>query len=171
VAEQLAEHGGHLESGQVGAEAEVGADAEGLALARAQGRSGDAAIRQKIARLVSYVQVGTWNAQRAKAEAAKGGGQSVANIGKLAQTRIMKLSAEIALDVLGPAGMLGAPDVPDGGRYTQAFVFAPASSIYGGTDEIQRNIVGERSLGLPRDPNPDRGVPFGEVLRRTSPAM
>jgi alkylation response protein AidB-like acyl-CoA dehydrogenase len=112
--------------------------------------------------------VGAWNALRAKAEAARGGGQSVANIGKLAQTRIMKLAAEIALDILGADGMLGTPDGPDGGRYTHAFEFAPASSIYGGTDEIQRNIVGERSLGLPRDPNPDKDVPYGEVLRRST---
>jgi len=138
-------------------------------LAETFGRSDDPMIRQKLARLVTYTNVGTWNAMRGKAEAARGGGQSVANIGKLAQTRIMKLSAEVALDILGPAGMLGAPDGPEGGRFTQAFTFAPASSIYGGTDEIQRNIVGERSLGLPREPNPDQGVPFGEVLRRTAP--
>ena len=59
-------------------------------------------IRQKLARLVDVRRRwAAWNALRAKAEAARGGGQSVANIGKLAQTRIMKLSAEIALDILG----------------------------------------------------------------------
>ena len=93
----------------------------------------------------------------------------MANIGKIAQTRIMKLSGEIAMDILGADGMLASPDGPEAGRYDHAFVFSPASSIYGGTDEIQRNIIGERVLGLPRDANPDKDVPYGEVLRRIAP--
>ncbi len=139
-----------------------------LELVRSSPRGRDPLVRQKVARLVAYAETGQWNALRGKAEAARGGGQSVANIGKLAQTRIMKLAAEIAVDILEADAMLSAPDGSQGGRFTHAFVFAPASSIYGGTDEIQRNVVAERTLGLPREVRADKDAPFGEVLRRTA---
>jgi alkylation response protein AidB-like acyl-CoA dehydrogenase len=136
-----------------------------LALAQRLGAADDPLLRQKLARLVTYTETGKWNALRGKAEAARGGGESITSIGKIAQTRIMKLAAEIGLDVLGPGGTLAGADGLEAGRYAEAFVFAPASSIYGGTDEIQRNIIAERTLGLPRDERPDKGLPFAEAQR------
>ena len=137
-------------------------------LARRTGRSSDPHVRQDLARLYAFTETGRWNALRGRAEAAKGGGQSVASTGKLSQTRVVKLAARLGMDILGPAGLLTGGDGLDDGIYAEAMVFSPASSIYGGADEIQRNIIGERSLGLPREPAPDRGKPFGEVLRSYS---
>jgi len=139
--------------------------ADVLALARAQGRTDDPHVRQGLARLHTYTRLGQWTAQRARAEAARGGGQAVANLPKVAQTRIVKLAAGLAADVMGAGALLAAPDGPEGGRFGRALVFSPASSIYGGTDEIQRNVIAERTLGLPREDLPGRGRPYGEVLR------
>ncbi|MET0739330.1 MAG: acyl-CoA dehydrogenase family protein [Acidimicrobiales bacterium] len=134
-------------------------------LAKEVGTSADPLLRQDLARLYTYAQLGLWNAQRGKAEAQRGGGQAVASIGKLTQTRIVKLAAQLGVAALGPHGLLTGEDGVEDGVYAKALVFSPASSIYGGSDEIQRNIIAERSLGLPRDEAPDRGRPFGEVLR------
>ena len=77
---------------------------------------------------------GTWTAQRAKAMASAEGASQATSMAKIAQTRVMKLSAEIALDIIGADGMVREEHGVEDGRYVDAFTFAPASSIYGGTD-------------------------------------
>ncbi len=133
--------------------------------ARTFERTSDPMVRQQLARLYAFSQTGLWNAQRGRAEAKRGGGQAVASTGKLSQTRIVKLAAGLATEIAGPHGLLWGDDAVEGGAVSKAMVFSAASSIYGGTDEIQRNIIAERTLGLPREPSPDRDRPFGQVLR------
>jgi hypothetical protein len=63
------------------------------------------------------------------------------------------------------AGTLLGPDAPDGGLWQQQFLGQWSSRIGGGTDEVQRNIIGERVLGLPGEPRPDKDTPFRQLGR------
>jgi acyl-CoA dehydrogenase len=68
--------------------------------------------------------------------------------------------AETGASILGPAAALWGEDAPEEGRWADALLTSFAMHIGGGTDEIQRNIIGETVLGLPREPNPERDAPF-----------
>jgi len=99
---------------------------------------------------------------RAALKAGRGPGPE-ANTAKLMMSRITRLSREVGLEILGPYGTLMGDDTPGGGAIQEMALFSPAPSIYGGSDEIQKNIIGERVLGLPKEPNNDRVTPFSEL--------
>ncbi len=129
-----------------------------------QERTGDPHIRQDLARLYMLHEINRYTVLRTKA-AMKAGKQPgpEANIAKLANTRMVRLTRDLGLSIIGAGGMLYAEDAPLNGVLQEMALFAPAPSIYGGTDEIQRNIAGERGLGLPREPGDSHKVPFKDL--------
>jgi alkylation response protein AidB-like acyl-CoA dehydrogenase len=144
--------------------------AELFSLARERGRTDDPMLRQKLATLHSLTRIGELNGQRMKETAARGRDiPGFPNMAKNQQTITMKLVAEVALDILGPDGLLWGDDGVDGGRYAEQFNFVRCMSIAGGSDEINKNVIGERALGLPREPDANKGLPYREVLARIKP--
>ncbi len=124
--------------------------AELIDLARQYERTGDPHLRQKLAQVVSLSRIGEWSAART-ARRRRGGGNiaGVPNLAKNQQTIMMKLAAGTALDILGAEGLLWGADAPEDGRYCELFNFVRCMSIAGGSDEINKNVIGERALGLP----------------------
>ena len=128
------------------------------------GRSGDPIARQDVARLYTLLEIARYTGLRAQAAAARGEGPGPAvSTGKLQASAIVRILRDAGLRMEGAHGMLSGPDAPMGGMLQMLALFSPAVSIAGGTDEVQRNIVGERVLGLPSEPRPDKEVPFREL--------
>jgi len=147
-----------------------------IGLAQARGVNTDAGIRQDLARLYTLGELGRFNGLRMKAVKEQGGDiPGMPNVSKLSMSQIVRLSRDLGLRISGPAGMLHAYDVdgkaalreatgdPLAGGVTEMALFAQAPPIYGGTDQVQRNIIGERVLGLPKEPNNDRVTPFSQL--------
>ena len=138
------------------------------ARAAATGRGDDRLVRQGLARLVSIQRTAQWTAQRARAARALGRPPGPeGSLAKLNTSRIARESAALHTEIAGAAAMLSGADGPEDGVIAEVLVSVPAQSIAGGTDEIQRNIVAERVLGLPKDPSVDADVAFRDV--RTNP--
>ena len=147
-------------------------------LAKANGKIRDPLIRQDLMRLHILNEIARQTNQRAKALRAQGKEiPGMGNMGKLVMSQILRLSRDVGLRIVGPYGTLHS--YTDEGRAalgeathqpflptdTEAALGASGPSIYGGTDEIQHNIIGERVLGLPKEPNNDKTMPFRDLPR------
>ena len=135
--------------------------------ARAAGVSDDPVIRQAIARLITLQRVAIWTAERARVARARGARPGAeGSIGKLAASNVARESAKVHSMIAGAAALLTGPDSPFGGVVAEVLMSVPGQSIAGGTDEIQKNILAEKVLGLPPEIRVDRDVPFSEIKHR-----
>lgn len=134
------------------------------ALVQRLGRTGDPVAGQLIADVWVHSVVSAETSSRVRAGTLDGhASPHIGSALKLFTSELARRRARAAMAVAGPAGIAWPLNDPHGGRWAMAYLAAPSSSIGGGTDEIQKNIVGERIIGLPREPQVDRDVPFREV--------
>ena len=140
-----------------------------IAMAKAFGVTDDPLVRQRLADLVVRSRVAQYTNQRAldKIRAGQTPGPEL-SIAKLAGTQLSVRLADFVAGVLGPK--LTA-DSGEWGTYAwnQLVLGTPGMRIAGGSDEVMRNIVGERVLGLPKDPGIDTTTPFRDLKVGTQP--
>ncbi len=137
-----------------------------LERARTLGCSEDPVVRQELMKLLSFHRAAEWTAARARAARELGRPPgSEGSIGKLALSEVARRCHEAHTMISGARAMLTESDDPLDAVIAEVLVSTPAQSIAGGTDEIQRNILGENVLGLPKESAPDRGVPFRAVIK------
>ncbi len=131
-----------------------------IELAKTNGTITDPTVRQGIAKLWTLQQIGKYSSLRMRGGSASAGAP---NIAKLMMSDMLRLNREVSTAVLGPEMMVMSKDSMSGGMQQEMVLFSPGPSIYGGTDQVQRNIIGERALGLPKEPDPNKGAPFKDI--------
>ena len=135
-----------------------------LGTARAVGVTGDPVIREALMRMYVHRRVERMLNRRAADLARRGRPGPEGSLSKIFWTEGMRLMSEVVSLVLGPRLVA---DTGQWGTYEwcEHVLGAPGYRIAGGSDEIQRNIIGERVLGLPREPRVDRDRPWNDVPR------
>lgn len=133
-------------------------------LAREHGRLDDPVIRDSLATVLALRELNRLNNARAKASTSIGTSSSIMSLGKLAMSDILHTEARVKTDIIGAEALLAGPDHPEADDINFLTLNAYFTSIGGGTDQIQRNIIGERVLGLPGEPRLDKDIAFKDVV-------
>ncbi len=142
-----------------------------LILSRAQetGAISDPAVRQEIARLMCLSGGARLAAASVTAQRKSGSNEIIpaGSIGKLAASVIARQAAHVHTMISGADAMRSGPESAAQGMIAETLISVPAISIAGGTDEIQRNIISERVLGMPKEMRADTG-PFRDIKRNVT---
>jgi alkylation response protein AidB-like acyl-CoA dehydrogenase len=139
-----------------------------LERAKATGKINDPVVRQEIAKLLILSKAAEWTARRARAAQELGQPQGPeGSLGKLVASHVARAAARVHTQLAGADALLTGADSPLNGVIAEILISVPAASIAGGTDEIQRNIISERVLRMPREPSVDTDKPFRDVPRNT----
>lgn len=134
--------------------------------AKATGKNTDPTVRQEIAKLLTLATAAEWTAARARAAQAIGRPPGPeGSIGKLASSHIARAANRVHTLISGADALLSGSDAPMDGLIAEILISTPAISIAGGTDEIQRNIISERVLKMPKEIRIDTDRPFRDVPR------
>ncbi len=134
-------------------------------LARRCGAADDPSVRQGIAQ--AYIRAGTLQYLGYRLRTATSMGRMPgpeASVLKLAFSRHTALSGDLVMQIMGAQGMLWGSDAPDDSRWQDYFLGQFSIRLGGGTDEVQKNVIAERTLGLPREPSSDRDVPWRDLV-------
>jgi len=131
----------------------------------AGGSTGDPVIRQRLADCFVKGQIIRYLGFRIQTALSRGMSTPETSVLKLFYSQMAKEMAELTLAVQGPRGALLGEDAPEHGYWQQQFLSSPSLRIAAGSDEVQRNIIGERVLGLPHDIRVDKDVPFRDLIR------
>jgi len=129
-------------------------------LARARGRAGDPLMRQALAAAYTREQILTYLGFRVQTALSRGALPGPeASVTKLFYAGHLKRTCDLALALQGVSGVIAQGDA----AWQHQFLQAPSIRIAGGSDEVQRNVLGERVLGLPGEPRLDKDVAFRNI--------
>jgi alkylation response protein AidB-like acyl-CoA dehydrogenase len=121
--------------------------------ARARGLTEDPRFRQRLAKTFAELEIIRMNTIRSLTGVEGPAAPPEASISKLFWASWHRTLGELMMDVLGPEATVVGEDY-DLGDFHRTFLFSRSETIYGGSNQIQRNIIGERVLGLPAEPKP-----------------